>query len=61
VKICGFDVFASRHFIQRAPGAAPRPFFSIEQGSTIDDYEATIGPWYVVASRINNRKDALRS
>jgi hypothetical protein len=35
-----------------APGdALDRGFISLQQGHTEDDYEITVGPWFVVASR----------
>jgi hypothetical protein len=48
----GFDIFITRDYIKRTH---KRPPIWIEQGDTPDDWEAGIGPWYVVVSRIPNR------
>lgn len=54
----GYDIFIARNFIK---AAHKRPPFWIEQGATPDDWEAGIGSWYVVVSRIRNRRDGIGS
>jgi len=53
MRVGKFDVFITRRTCMTAPGdALDRGVVSLQQGHSKEDYDITVGPWYVVASRI---------
>ncbi|MGZ5176575.1 MAG: hypothetical protein ACXWCW_20795 [Burkholderiales bacterium] len=53
MKLGNWDIYATRSTAACAPSGL-RLLLSIEQGWSEHDWEITVGPWYMVLSRVSS-------
>ena len=55
MKLGKLDIYATRRTATCAPADIhERSLISIQQGWTAHDWEITVGPWYMVVSRVSS-------